>query len=69
MPSAYVVFVCSGCGRFLVAKAGQRNKRCNYCESLVDLWRAKRVASAGSAREASALVREFKMREGNKECV
>jgi LSD1 subclass zinc finger protein len=61
---AYVVFVCSGCGRFLVAKAGQKSKRCNYCESVVDLWRAKRVAGAASAREASTIVREFKMREG-----
>lgn len=64
MPTGYVVFVCSGCGRFLVAKDGQKSKRCIYCESVVDLWRAKRVASAGSAREASRIVREFKMREG-----
>ena len=60
----YVVFVCSGCGRFLVAKAGQKSKRCNYCECVVDLWRAKRVAGAASAREASRVVRELKMREG-----
>jgi LSD1 subclass zinc finger protein len=58
----YVVFVCSGCGRFLMAKAGQKSKRCNYCETVVDLWKAKKVRSAGSAREASALVREFKMK-------
>lgn len=64
VPTGYVVFICSECGRFLVAKNGQKSKRCNYCESVVDLWRAKRVASAGSAREASRIVREFKMREG-----
>ena len=64
MPSGYVVFVCSGCGRFLMARDGQKSKRCNYCESVVDLWSANRVASAGSAREASRIVREFKMREG-----
>lgn len=64
MPSAYVVFVCSGCGRFLVAKAGQKSKRCNYCESLVDLWRTRRIAGAASAREASKIARELKMRKG-----
>lgn len=60
---SYVVFVCSGCGRFLVAKAGQKSKRCNYCDAMVDLWRARKVASAGSAREASRVVRGFKMKK------
>ena len=63
----YVVFVCVGCGRFLVAKVGQKSKRCNYCGMVVDLFRARRVASAGSAREASRVVRGLKMREGEKE--
>jgi len=61
---AYVVFVCTGCGRFLVAKAGQKSKRCNYCECVVDLWSAKHVAGAASAREASRVVRGLKMRDG-----
>lgn len=61
---SHVVFVCNGCGRFLIAKTGQKSKQCNYCGAVVDLWRAKKVRSAGSAREASKLVREFKMRAG-----
>jgi LSD1 subclass zinc finger protein len=61
---SYVVFVCSGCGRFLIAKAGQKNKQCNYCGTIVDLWKAKKVRTAGSAREASKLAREFKMKAG-----
>ena len=61
---SHVVLVCSGCGRYLIAKAGQKSKQCNYCGNVVDLWRAKKVRSANSAREASKLVREFKMRAG-----
>lgn len=61
---SHVVFVCHGCGRLLIAKADQKSKQCNYCGSMVDLWRAKKVRSANSAREASLLVREFKMRAG-----
>jgi len=61
---SYVVFVCSGCGRFLIAKAGQKNKQCNYCGAIVDLWKAKKMQSASSAREASKLAREFKMKAG-----
>jgi predicted RNA-binding Zn-ribbon protein involved in translation (DUF1610 family) len=61
---SHVVFVCSGCGRYLIAKAGQKSKQCNYCGAVVDLWRAKKIRSAGSAREASKFVREFKMKTG-----
>ena len=61
---SHVVFVCSGCGRYLIAKAGQKSKACNYCGTVVDLWRAKKVRTAGSAREASMILREFKMRVG-----
>jgi len=58
----YFVFVCSGCGRFLIAKAGQKTKNCNYCGASVVLWKAKKVASAGSAREASMIAKELKMK-------
>ena len=61
---SHVVFICSGCGRYLIAKADQKSKQCNYCGVVVDLWRARKVRSAASAREASKLLREFRMRAG-----
>lgn len=48
----------------MIAKAGQKNKQCNYCGTVVDLWKAKKMRTAGSAREASKLAREFKMKAG-----
>jgi len=62
----YVVFMCSGCGRFLIAKAEQKTKQCNYCGVSVVLWRAKKVAEAGSAREALRVAQDFKMRQGER---
>jgi hypothetical protein len=63
---SYAIFLCSGCGRFLIARAGQKSKRCNYCECVVDLCRAKKIASAGSAREASKIMRGLKMEHVSK---
>jgi len=60
----YVVFVCSGCGRFLIAKAEQKTKQCNYCGTPVALWKAKKVAEANSAREALKIAQDFKMKQG-----
>ena len=61
---AKVIVMCSCCGGLLMAAAGQKTRTCPYCGSRVNLFRAKRVASAESAFKASELLREIKRRKG-----
>jgi rRNA maturation endonuclease Nob1 len=61
----YVVLVCNGCGQFLIAQVGQKTKNCNYCGASVALWKAKKIANVASAREASRIVKELKMKKGS----
>ncbi|KPV62307.1 MAG: hypothetical protein AOA65_1931 [Candidatus Bathyarchaeota archaeon BA1] len=56
----YMVIVCYTCGRFLLAKVGQKTRRCPYCEARVVLEKARRVAYAKSAQEASNIIRTLK---------
>ncbi len=56
----YLIVVCVGCGRLLVADDGKKSRRCPYCGVRVWLAKAKRVGSAGSARDASELVQCLK---------
>jgi len=44
----------------LLAKAGQKTRTCPYCGSKVALDRAKKVASAENAYEASEILRKLK---------
>lgn len=59
----YVVTVCYVCGRFLLAKTGQKTRRCPYCETRLILDKAKKVASAKTAQEASHLIRTLKRKK------
>jgi DNA-directed RNA polymerase subunit RPC12/RpoP len=56
----YVVFVCYGCGRFLLAKGTQKTKRCPYCATRLKLIKAKKVAQVKTAQEASHYIRALK---------
>jgi len=56
----YVVIVCYGCGRFLLAKATQKTKRCPYCAAQLKLVKAKKVAHLKTAQEASHYIRALK---------
>jgi DNA-directed RNA polymerase subunit RPC12/RpoP len=58
----YVVMVCYGCGRFLLAKAAQKTKRCPYCAARLKLVKAKKVAHVKTAQEASQYIRALKGR-------
>jgi DNA-directed RNA polymerase subunit RPC12/RpoP len=60
----YVVVVCYGCGRFLLATGNQKTKRCPYCSTRLTLVKAKKVASAKTAQEASSYIRALKERKG-----
>jgi DNA-directed RNA polymerase subunit RPC12/RpoP len=61
-----LVVVCSRCGGFLLAKAGQRTRTCAYCGFKVDLDKARKVASAETAQEASAILRKLKSEAARK---
>ncbi|MBX5328328.1 MAG: DUF1922 domain-containing protein [Candidatus Bathyarchaeota archaeon] len=56
----FLIVVCSKCGGFLLAKAAQKTRTCPYCGFKVELKKAKKVASAKTAYEASAILRKIK---------
>jgi DNA-directed RNA polymerase subunit RPC12/RpoP len=61
----YVVVVCYGCGRFLLAKGIQKTKRCPYCEVRLRLEKTKKLVHVKTAQEASNYLRELKNRQSN----
>jgi ribosomal protein L37AE/L43A len=58
----YDVVICYNCGQLLLVRKGQKTRQCPHCETRVNTGRAKAVASATSAREASELIRALKGR-------
>ncbi|MEM2911936.1 MAG: DUF1922 domain-containing protein [Candidatus Bathyarchaeia archaeon] len=58
--AGYIIVACSKCGGYFLAKNFQKTRTCPYCGSKVVLEKAKRVAVAGTANEASALLRKLK---------
>jgi DNA-directed RNA polymerase subunit RPC12/RpoP len=55
-----IIVVCGRCGGLLMAKADQKTRTCPYCGSRVDVDKARKVASAKSANEASIILRRLK---------
>jgi hypothetical protein len=47
-----------------MAAADQKTRTCPYCGTRVDVRRAKKVASAKSAFEASEMLRDIKSQKG-----
>lgn len=62
----YLVIVCGGCGRLLVADGAAKSRSCPYCGVRVWLSKAKRLGKADTAREASDLVQYLKTKQGEK---
>jgi DNA-directed RNA polymerase subunit RPC12/RpoP len=58
--ASFLIVACNRCGRFLLAKTGQKTRTCPYCGSKVILDKAKKIASAVNAYEASELLRRLK---------
>jgi DNA-directed RNA polymerase subunit RPC12/RpoP len=56
----YIIVVCSKCGGFLLAKAEQKTRTCPYCGSKVALDKARKMASAENAYDASTVLRRLK---------
>lgn len=59
-----IIIVCNRCGGLLMALEDQKTKICSYCGTRVDVRRAKKVAAAESAFEASKILRDIKSRKG-----
>ena len=60
MTQTTLIVVCSRCGGLLLAKADQKTRTCPYCGATVTLEKAKRVASAKDAYEASTILQKLK---------
>jgi len=58
--TSFLIVACSRCGRLLLAKTGQKTRTCPYCGSKVALDKAKKLASAVNAYEASELLQKLK---------
>ncbi|MGA3059855.1 MAG: DUF1922 domain-containing protein [Candidatus Bathyarchaeia archaeon] len=55
---------CTRCAGLMLTTKGQKTKVCPYCGAQVDLLRAKKVASASNAFEASEMLRKLKSEQG-----
>jgi DNA-directed RNA polymerase subunit RPC12/RpoP len=57
---SFLILVCGNCGGLLLAKAEQKTRTCPYCGSKVLIDKARKVASAQNAYEASGILRKLK---------
>jgi DNA-directed RNA polymerase subunit RPC12/RpoP len=57
---SFLVVVCTKCGGLLLAKAEQKTRTCPYCGFKVLVEKAKKLASAKTAYEASKILRKLK---------
>ncbi|HJX02437.1 MAG TPA: DUF1922 domain-containing protein [Candidatus Bathyarchaeia archaeon] len=62
-----LIVVCSKCGGYLLAKADQKSRTCPYCNYPVILGKAKKVASAENAYQASEILKRLKASSAQKE--
>jgi DNA-directed RNA polymerase subunit RPC12/RpoP len=58
------IIVCNHCGRLILAATDLKTRTCPYCNTRVDVRKAKRVASAQTAFAASQILRSFKSQKG-----
>jgi DNA-directed RNA polymerase subunit RPC12/RpoP len=59
-----IIMTCNRCSGLFLAADGQKTKTCPYCGAHVDLIRAKKVAAAENAFEASQILRDLKRKKG-----
>jgi len=59
----YMVIVCYRCGQLLLAKTGQKTKRCPYCDARLVLDKTKKVVHVKTAQKASSVIRALKGKE------
>lgn len=59
-----LIIECNRCSGLFMATDSQKTRTCPYCGTRVDVRKAKKVASAKNAFEASEMLREIKSRKG-----
>ena len=62
----YILIVCYHCGQFLLAKTGQKTRRCSYCKARLILYKTRKVMQAETAQEASNKIRILKQTKAKK---
>jgi uncharacterized Zn finger protein (UPF0148 family) len=55
-----LIIVCPRCGGLLLAKTGTKTRSCPYCGHTVAVQKARKLASANTASEASTILRKMK---------
>ena len=55
-----LIIVCPRCGGFLLTKTETKTRTCPYCGHSVVVQKARKLASANTASEASAILRKMK---------
>jgi len=61
-----LVIVCPRCGGLLLAKAETKTRNCPYCGNTVIVQKARKLASAKTASEASVILRKLKSEAANR---
>lgn len=61
-----LIVVCPRCGGLLLAKAETKTRTCPYCGHTVNVQKARKLASANTASEASAILRKMKSEAANR---
>lgn len=64
--TTFIIIKCQNCGGLSVAEEGQKTKTCPYCGARIHLDKAKQLASAKNAREASMILRDLKRKAAEK---
>jgi len=62
-----LIVVCSRCGGLLLARASQKARECPHCGYTIAVQKAKKLASANTANEASIMLRKLKSEAALKE--
>ena len=62
-----LIVECSRCGGLLLAKATQKARECPHCGYTITMQKAKKLASANTANEASIMLRKLKSEAALKE--
>ena len=61
--STKLIIVCSRCGGLLLSNADQKTKACIYCGSRFIVNKAKKLATAKDALEASKILQQIKRKK------
>lgn len=64
--SSYAVIVCDKCGGYSLAKMNQKTRTCPYCGAKITLEKARKVAVAKTAVEASNIIQRIKEKKAGK---